>query len=485
MRTIAARAAASILLLGWLPAASADWQFTPGIGLSEIFIDNIELAPSGAEEEEYFTQAILAFSAAEESNRLRADIDYQMQNLFAVRDSDRNATFHQLDAVARGRVYGDSLFIDANATYDQQLIDPDRATNVNNLFENSNLTDVGTLVVSPNYVRTVGRSELDLRYSKGLVEFDENQFDDQTLQDARIDELEASIGTEDEDARNSWRLRYDYQRTEFEMSPEFEFEEAAGEIAVGLTDYLSVVGIGGLESDLEEDTTSAGLDAEFWEAGFRLKGARNELELRYGRRFFGDSQFARYAYRGRRLGASMSYRESPTTAASLLAATPFQPTSNPVERDVDGGSELTDEVFVSKDFNAELTYKANRTEFGLNLFDYRSDFIEAMNSGETRGVAFEAVRAIAPRTSVGLGVSWRRNIAREGDDDQEDYGVSGGLFRQLGARTTGSIEIAHFRREPNTEYRANWIILQFTRRFGPGELQALQGGGSSIAGFRR
>lgn len=477
--------AALVLCLFNLEAYCAGWGLTPAVGIGEIFIDNIELAEPGDEEEEYLTQAILAFNANRLSDRLKADINYRMQNLFALRESERNQTFHQLEARATGRLYAESLFVDALAAYNQQIIDPSLPTNVQNLFENNNLTDVATILVSPYFQHPVGRgAETTIRYTAGLIEYEEDEFQGDTIQDARTEQVLLALGTEDDEARHSWLANYRYERADFEMAREFEYEQADLSLRIGLTNSFSLVGLGGLESDLEEDSTSAGLDRAFWEAGFRLTGRYNELELRGGRRFFGDTWFGQWRHERRRLKAYVSYQEGPTTRASQLSLTPSASGFEPPDRDPDGLAPLTDEIFVQKDLNARVAIEGNRTELQLDVFNFRSEFIDAEDVAVTRGAGVTAIRRMAPRTDLVVGLEWRRNTDRDNGDGNEDYRFTTGLNHELGSRTTGAIEYTQLRREPGNQYRVNWLVLRVSRRFGAGQVRGLDGRSDLTTPFR-
>ncbi len=98
------------------------WTFTPSLSVSEIFTDNVGLAPSGLESSDFITTVTPGISIARESRRLKLDLNYKLQENFYKNHSDENQFINLLDASGTGELLEDRLFLDASASSSQQNI---------------------------------------------------------------------------------------------------------------------------------------------------------------------------------------------------------------------------------------------------------------------------------------------------------------------------------------------------------------------------
>jgi len=76
---------------------AGQWTITPRISVAEVYSDNINLDDSD-KEYDLVTEITPGISVHGESARLRADLDYQLQNTIFLRNSDANGTSHRLNA---------------------------------------------------------------------------------------------------------------------------------------------------------------------------------------------------------------------------------------------------------------------------------------------------------------------------------------------------------------------------------------------------
>ena len=86
-----------LVLLYTTTVLAGDWDITPRISVAEIYSDNINLDDND-KEYDLVTEITPGISLRGEGARLRADLDYQMQNTIFLKNSDGNGTFHQLNA---------------------------------------------------------------------------------------------------------------------------------------------------------------------------------------------------------------------------------------------------------------------------------------------------------------------------------------------------------------------------------------------------
>ena len=136
------------LLLSATPVEAGDWDITPRISVSETYSDNINLDDND-KEWEMVTEVTPGISIHGEGARLRADLDYQMQNTFFLRESDGNGTFHQLNANGTAEVTRNFFFVDGASTMGQAVVDANDTASTGNLNNAGNRTDFYTYSLSP------------------------------------------------------------------------------------------------------------------------------------------------------------------------------------------------------------------------------------------------------------------------------------------------------------------------------------------------
>ena len=98
---------AAMLLLS-LQAHAVEWEFTPTLQLKETYTDNVRLSNTN-EESDFITQVNPGISIVGLGPHLRFNTRYVMQNLLYAKESDRNATNHQLNANGNAELLPDHL----------------------------------------------------------------------------------------------------------------------------------------------------------------------------------------------------------------------------------------------------------------------------------------------------------------------------------------------------------------------------------------
>ena len=84
-------------LLVFSPKSDAgEWVFVPRIVTSVIFTDNVSLAPKGDpnKESDVIFRLTPGFYSKISSRRFNSEIDYQLNNIIYVKNSERNRSLH-------------------------------------------------------------------------------------------------------------------------------------------------------------------------------------------------------------------------------------------------------------------------------------------------------------------------------------------------------------------------------------------------------
>jgi hypothetical protein len=188
---------------------------------------------------------------------------------------------------------------------------------------------------------------------------------------------------------------------------------------VGLRTRLT--GTVGQESDVGEDSSAGGLDANFWFIG--VEWNPNELEsldARVGNRFYGTAYEFNYSRRGARGELGLSYTEEPTTAAGVLGSDDaFLPGAPP-----GGRPTLDTRVFLQKRLTGRADYELTRSRISASIFASERIYQDEAGGEENDfGARLNYDWDLAPRTTLGADIGWER---REFDDTgrEDDYGDS-------------------------------------------------------------
>jgi uncharacterized protein (PEP-CTERM system associated) len=461
-------AAATVSLVGTRVEAAV--EFHPRTTASATWIDNLTLAvdTDPAKKSGYVLQANPGFTWTQRGTRFNSSLDYTMQNVFFVDESDRNSTFHEGEALFDAAIIDDYFFLDGGADYSQQIVDPRLPTNNNNLFEVANQTDALAARLSPYFHHEFDSVLVDARYSRGIVDY-KRTAGGRALQDADTQEYTGLLGSADEDARLTWEARYNHQQAEYDLSPVFRFAEARGELGLLLGRRVRLIGSGGKESDPSIDPTSAKLVNETWEGGLSWRpDDRTVLEGFYGERFYGESYRFRFRHDARRMRWILNYTESPMTEAQELLLRPVA--ADPSQQgafapDATGFARLTAEVFIRKIFEGTVSFTGRLTVIDLNVLDYRREYLSSSTLDDhTRGTGIGISRVLSSQTRLNLGGRIDETELNDGSEYRENmYRLE--LVRDLGQNVAVTLGGYRTKRSGNVSYTANWVTLAVTARY--------------------
>ena len=406
------RASLRLVLFCLMPAASVGADISGGIRVGASHTDNVFLATSPNEIDDVVYQASPWLSLVHESPQLDANAEYAF-DWYRYSDLKTTSNYHRGEVSLTGRTWEDSLSAELGVRRSQVLSDPDDVIPSGRLPLSRNLIDEDEWWFNPRLSRSLGRDvTLDANYRYSRVQFDDSLTQDSTYQtgDFGLENYNAGQGL-------TWAFRYNWRRSEYEVSPTWENQRATAELGFWANAEIRVFGAGGKESSWDNPFDSA-LDDSFWEAGFAYSPSdKFSAEFAVGERSFGSSWRGRLDYTFRRGNTSLSYNESPTTIG-------FD--RNGRRRSVIDADNLDDfldrpgsaERYISKRFSWDLNLEFRRTGFSLSVFDEdRSDrFFADGTSADGQS-----------QTGVRANFTWQAGVRTE-------FAISGSLAdRQLGA----------------------------------------------------
>ncbi len=460
---LAVGAIAAMALPGF--ALGAEWEFTPRVTVGETWTDNVTLAGSGLEESEWITELKPGFSLATAGPRTTLQLDYDLQALWFADNSDFNDVYHNAVGTANFTLLPQTLYLDAFTRYDQQNIDPRGSIARSNVFETGNRTDSLVYGVSPYHVGRWGAwGESLVRLQYQAVTYLNTDEGIGTLQDSDTQSISAQLGSPQERRGFSWRAYGSSAKTEFDVSPEYEYAQVGLDLGMPVGLRTRATASGGRESDIAVDTSAGGLDATFWYVGFEWEPSDlQSLSAQVGERFYGTAWEVHWIRRGSRGQLSLDYTEDPTTSSGVLGGDGmFQPGLTP------GGTPALDtRVFLRKRASGRASYEFVRSRLEAIIHAEKRIYQDA-ESGDERssGARLNYDWDLAARTTLGASVDFERTSYEvTGDNEYLQFSVN--VNRQLTRTLSGELRLGNLRRDQDvgTDYTANWISVYLTAEF--------------------
>lgn len=452
----------------------------PRVEAALAYAANIELAPDGEPQVDMAgLEAAPGFYASYSSSTITSVIDYSLVGR-AWEDSDFNDVSHRLAANGQWAAIPDWFAIRGQASYSDAVIDPRDSLNYGGMgiFGPGNLQEIAIIDVGPSLQHRFGSLDLLLEYSYGQTWFlDQGKGQPVepvvgvvTNQDSVDESARFRFGTAETDSRLTAGAYYSWERSEFETALPYEYERAGLDAGFLVSRYLRLVGDVGVESDLEESTTTGGLDSDFWSAGFRWEPGRHSFaEARYGERFFGNSLFIEARYRARFLEFTAAYSEEPTVATRQLSLGDFDPGQLPPEVDGSNLGQFTSSPFVAKDARASVAAVGSRTRVRLSGFSLDREYIRGFQADEKgSGVSLDATRELGSSLSADGVISFENyevtDFSADADEGSasvyDDFELLLRLNRSLGAHLTLSGEVSYLMRSAADDFDGWWVAIR-------------------------
>jgi len=429
--------------------AAAETTFEPRVAVSETFTTNVRLAPRGAEDGDWITQVRPGFTASRDGPRLRYDLDYDLQALYFAGENDGNDTFHNFVGDGEGELIEDRFFVEMNGRYDQRDVDPANRQATSNLFLTDNRTDVAALEVSPLLLQPIGEVAIaSLRYTWSMVDYRETGESVDTtstggsVQDSDLDRTAFRLESPEE-ARWIWHLDYINASVSFDEASDYKYETAGGEVGIPVAARSHLLLGAGRESNPDQSREDGGLDDNWWTVGWQWQPtARQNVELRTGRRYYGPSYDVSWQRAGSRGQLEIEYHESPTTTSALefdkYSVTPDG---------LFGQARIDTSVFIRKRLSGLVTWNATRSDWSLRLYREERDLIDDAETDEDfsedeqvlglrAGVMWQAF----VRTTLDASLSWEDQQFEEGDATTGQIGVA--LVRSVTRNVEGRLGIS-------------------------------------------
>jgi hypothetical protein len=484
---------------------AGEWIITPRLTLGEIYSDNINLR-NDDKEGDLITEVTPGISISGRSARLEAELDYQMQNLIFLSNTDVSS-FQQLNANATAEITDNFFFVDARSRMGQSVVDAGGTISRSNVNNAGNQTDFYAYGVSP-YIRPHfgGYADGIFRYSLDHVRYDdsvsnslENRFDANLVSGRKFGPL-------------SWFANYTFDDINRSKAEDARYQNADGEARYFISSKFSLVAQAGW-ADNDFQTSEEIENGSYWAAGgfwqpsryYSLQalsgknldtgtvavypGRRTSLEVTWRDRKVGlnpgEAWFGSFRHRTRRTTWRASYTEDTTTQQqeqleeggfSFLGVDPLTGDTNPNPQPGDlvvivptgPITSLTNEVEERKRASASVGMRTGKTGLLFTVFSENRRFLTSLTEEDTWGISGSVDRRVAPRTNAILTGSWQRIDSDRGTGDSDFWYIDAQLRRQISPRLEAMAGYSFTRQDSDIErdsYDENRVEARITAYF--------------------
>ncbi|MEQ1661827.1 MAG: TIGR03016 family PEP-CTERM system-associated outer membrane protein [Thiobacillus sp.] len=494
------------------PAQAADWQFTPSVGASVTYTDNINQAASNPQDGLIFSVSPGFSLNSKGSRRVQASMNYNLSSVARFSDDNTTDLLHNLGAIGKAELIEDFLFVDGTASVSQSQISlfgssADAATNA------SNRANTAVYSIAPYVQKRFGTfATAQARYALGGSTFGGNA----ATSDSVTNAFSASLisGTRFNDL--SWALDYSLRKAENDTATDTTFERATLTLGYALTRKFRVFGsVGQDENDFLSSTNSGGSS---YSVGIGWAPTqRTSLEASAGERYFGSTFSLSARHRTRMSNWTVRYYEDvsditqqtleqtgrifwvcngaleetpdnnppqtacPTTwagpilagqLASYYSSHGFTNAALVAANLLDVG--IANGVYVIKSLTAGVTWDWKRFGWGLSASDTTRIYQFAAGvEDHAQSVSGTANYRLSPRTTANAGLSLTKNSGTGGlvggsgrNDDLVSLNL--GMNHEFARDLSGALTFRHQQRDSdavNSDYEENSLGASVSMRF--------------------
>jgi uncharacterized protein (PEP-CTERM system associated) len=449
------------------------WEFNPQITVQEVFSDNIELAPSGAEDSDFVTELTPTLNVEGRDTRYTLDLNYALQGLIYAGDSDRNNLNHLLGGATTVELIRDHGFLDATANYGPRNISSTGVIGVDNISVTDQV-NIFDYAITPRWTqpfRNYAVANLSYTHDQVLSSSDE-------LADTTGDTIRANVHSSNHFTTWLWSVEHFEQYIDTEGDPTtIRFRNSRGRLDYLFTPHWGVIGqLGYDDNDFDAADEPNGI---LWGVGMRwMPSRRTSMEVIGGERFFGRTFSASAVHTGRRFRLRGAYTEEPTvTRYSLLDSVIF-PTLDPFGQPIvspivtPGDLSLTtpnqvSEVLVTKALTLAAEYIGNYHDFEVGVGHDDRDYQFTGDTEEVMSVDGTWTWRFTPRTRSALRLRYVDEEFRDASESQY-YLVDFVLTRNIGRTLEASLGARHLTRDGEgavDEYDENRVFLLLVKYF--------------------
>ena len=496
---------AIFLTLWHTPLFAAQWQLHPTLQLEEVYTDNVTLAPPGQTESDFVTGVNPGFNLTGQGGRVKANVNYQLQNYLYANDSGRDSSYQQLAATGNAELLKNIFFVDARSSINQQIINPQGKVGLDNINP-VNTANVFTYGVSPYLkLKMDSYADAELRYDINEVEYQHAD-----ISSAQQQQYSLRMNSGPRFARLNWNVSYQQQDMNQSSAFDTHTKSALVNLRYSIVRSLNVLAYGGYEDNqVPASSTYSAVNGSYWSAGLEWLPSRHitasatagvndrtaDLVLRPTERtsfHVGYSNQAVGLYTGPRWTADLSHstrrttwRASYTEQRTNLQALQFlgqqffelQDKQGNVVIDPATGFPvvlaanvfgLVNDEYISKRSQATVTLNTGKSDVSLAGFNEHRDYTLNPQPVDVVGTLASWNWRFASRLHSTLSGSWQRTTQENPSQRSDLWYGSVALVRSISQLTNASLTYRYMDDTGSGSvavYRENRVTLQVNMRF--------------------
>jgi len=469
IRTILLSVSTIYITVYQAPVFALNWTLRPNINLREIYSDNITLSNIN-KKSALVTEINPGISINGSSPISTFDLNYNLQALYNARGESGTDFNNQLQMNTNYTFLQNRLFMDSSSSISQQN-NSNRQIAGDNISGSDNSSTISTFMLSPYWTphfKNFADGEFRLTYNK--VNSEQDGGGENTLSDSNSFSQNINLNSGQYFSLFSWSFSFNNSEQNNQDSENVSFQDSQLEIRYAIGRKYSVFARGGHNSNsfaTNSDSSNNGISYTFggqWEPSQRLRVeagygnnkfvtveispfnrlhwittySNNDIGLNTGSRW--DSQLN---YNTRRTDWAISYSVDTVTTQQLLGQSTtalLNGNTGLLGRNT-GLQSLTDEVFVTKNFDISYSFQSGKSNISTNAYKTFRTFEESGNDEDVTGVSASWNWDFMRRTSSNLQVGWQKTES-DGLDSFSDkrFNFSASVTRNILSRLNGSIE---------------------------------------------
>ncbi len=432
-----------------------------GLSFSEGFSDNIDLAPSGEEEEAFVTQAAPSITYRRSSPGSNVAFDGSVGLVHQTDGDDKG-----FQVIPRSAGFGNFelsdqlLFLDASSSVSKELLNSEQADT------ESNRETVAAFRISPYLTNRFGDyASSELRYRFDQVYVDDSTYS-RDLTNAGRWLLDGGAAL----TKFRWGLGASASHTDRSDDNNITRSGVLAQLDYAVSPMFSVVGSGGYQT-YDDGENANDVDDAIWQFGLRMRSARGEAFAAYGQTDGEESFTMHLDYKiGAFTTVNAGYEELLETGQErVLSDLSFIALDEDTDSLIDsrsgdvfnpnsGVTSLSNQTVRTKRLRAGIAHRRERTTISLRGIWERLDDQVSADDEEIKAVELLFERRLTRRLRLLLGGRYENSEFEDDGQKDDEYSVNSTLSYDL--RDNVSLFGSYFFRkqdsnDPASEFEEN------------------------------
>lgn len=257
-------------------ASALDWRMTPFLSTSEIFSDNLNLAPDNSKSG-FVTELAPGFNLYGNSVWGNFDMNYRLQGLYNAGGRDAIDVNHQLQMNSQYQLLRDRVFVDTSSSITQQNTSGAQI-GTDNISGNGNRADTQSFSISPYWTPKFGQWANGLfRVGYSRISFDNASSDrdgpsvSRFISDSNTYSWQGGLSSGAKFDVVKWNLNYSHQEQQRANGNDVRFANYTADARYFINRTFNLLVLGGYDDNQFGDTNNNFKNGFSYEVGGQWK----------------------------------------------------------------------------------------------------------------------------------------------------------------------------------------------------------------------